>query len=78
MKICIELDKEMQEKWEQTKHDVESTLKYIYGKPIPITENMVFRCMLYCYEEGSNEAFPIDFVGSLSIEEVEALAERNL
>ena len=64
MKICIELDEEMAEKWKETKDDVEEAFEFVYEKPIHITDNIVFRCMLYCYEEGTSESFPIMFASS--------------
>jgi hypothetical protein len=63
MKICIELNEEMLEKWNQTKHDLEDVFEYV-GKHIPITDNIMFQCLLFCYEEGDIEALPIYFTDS--------------
>ena len=43
---------------------MEEAFEFVYEKPIHITDNIVFRCMLYCYEEGTSESFPIMFASS--------------
>ncbi len=77
VKLCIELDKEMWEKWVITKEDLEHVFEYVYGKPILITNSTVFRCMLYCYEEGGLDAYPIHFADSFSNEEIQLMSQRK-
>jgi hypothetical protein len=56
-KLCIELDEKMQEQWAYAKKDLEIVFKEVYGKFIPITNHIMFQCLLHCYEEGSTEPF---------------------
>jgi hypothetical protein len=69
----IELDKEMQEQWEQTKEDLEDLFEYAHGKTISISNKMLFQCLLYCYDRGWSESIPLGFADSFSKEEVEAM-----
>jgi len=73
MKICIELDEEMLEKWNWTKKDFKHTLKYVHGKPLISTDKIVFKCLLFCYEEGDIDALPISFAETLSKEEIKSI-----
>jgi len=49
VKLCIELDEEMKEKWEWTKEDLDSTFKLFKKGHIKITNTIVLQCLLYCY-----------------------------
>lgn len=77
MKICIELDEEMQELWKQTKEHLKFIFEYVYGKGIAVTDGMVFQCLLHCYEEGKDEAFQIFWADSFGEEEIESISQRK-
>jgi hypothetical protein len=77
MKLCIELDEESQKRWNWIKEDLEDTFEYVHEKPVPIADSIVFECLLYCYEEGNNESFPIHFADSVSEEEIASMSQRK-
>jgi hypothetical protein len=78
VKLCIELDKEMLEKWNWTKEDFKQTLEDVHGKRLVPTDKIVFDCLLFCYEEGDIDALPISFAANLSKEETEAIEKDSL
>jgi hypothetical protein len=49
MKLCIELDEEMQKKWAYTKEDLGSTFRFFEKGHTQITDTIVVQCLLYCY-----------------------------
>jgi len=51
VKLCIELDEEMQKKWAQTKKDLEFHFEYVYKhkQPIRVTDSIMLQCLFYCY-----------------------------
>jgi len=77
VKLCIELDEEMEEQWKQTKEDLEDLFEYAHRKTISISNSMLFRCLLYCYEHSWSESIPLGFADSFSKEEVETMPERK-
>jgi hypothetical protein len=68
VKLCIELDKEMLEKWNWTKKDFKDVLEYVNDKPLISTDKVVFKCLLFCYEKRGLDALPISFAANLSEE----------
>lgn len=78
VKLCIELDKEMEKQWKQTKEDLEDLFKYAHGKTISLSNNTLFRCLLYCYDRGWSESIPLGFIDSFSKKEVEVMLGRKV
>lgn len=74
VKLCIELDTEMQKQWRYTKEDLEQIFKRLYEKSVNVTNNVILRCLLYCYIEGDGDISPLNFAYSSSNEEVEQMS----
>jgi hypothetical protein len=73
VKLCIELDKEMEEKWKNATKRLEGVFKFLFRKHICITDDLLFQCLLYCFEKG--EEFPFFFADSYSQEEIQSMSQ---
>lgn len=49
MKLCIELDEEMQKDWESVEEDLESIFRQFKGICTPVKDTTAFQGLLYCY-----------------------------
>lgn len=74
MKICIELDEEMQELWTHIKSHVEYAFMHAHSKGMPVSlpDYIIFKGLLVCF---GNEV--IDFPSELTTEEVEAILSKS-
>jgi len=70
MKICIELDEEMEEMWDDVKTELEHQLKYIHGIFITLPDDLVFLGLLGGFEYDIKYWLP----GRLTKTELEACA----
>jgi hypothetical protein len=70
MKICIELDEEMQERWDDAKDNLKNTIGKFRGIPIPLTNSDVLKGIL-------REWSPIFYMCMFSSEEIEAMKRSN-
>jgi hypothetical protein len=75
MKIYIELDEEMEEKWTCVKRELESALRYYYKVSITLPNNLVFLGLLDGF---ANELVDMQFPGRFTKTELEAMKKGNL
>jgi len=71
MKICIELDEEMEEQWTHTKSHLEFAFMHAHGCPVNLPDYIVFKGLLVCFEDQV-----IDFSSQFTTEEIEAICKQ--
>jgi hypothetical protein len=78
VKLCIELDEEMQEQWDDIRNCIEHKFKYHEKASVQFTDSEIFKALLGAWE--SEDPSPLKglmFVWSLSEEEIRELKERT-
>jgi len=76
MKLCIELDEEINNEWEAAKETLEGIFEWGYKKPASLTDSEVLKGLLFCFETAIGEAADQVFISQLSDEEVETICDR--
>lgn len=74
MKICIELDDWMKERWETAKEILEQGVEYVYGMGVSLSEPEIFKGLLFCFQD---EIGSFHFPKSFSDEELKAMQKRR-
>ena len=78
VKLCIELDEEMEEQWDDIRDCIERKFKYYEKASVQFTDSEIFKALLDAWE--SEDPSPLKglmFVWSLSEEEIEAMKKRS-
>jgi len=70
MKICIELDEEMQERWDDAKDNLKNTIRKFHGDTIALTNSDVLKGIL-------REWGPIYYMSMFSSKEIEDIKRSN-
>ena len=77
MKICIELDEEMQKIWNDAKESLEEEFSRQNDTSISFTESEVFGGILAGWPAAEYTTTPMFYVWALSDEEVEKMKTRE-
>jgi len=70
MKICIELDEEMQERWDDAKDNLKNMIRKFHGDTIALTNSDVLKGIL-------REWGPIYYMSMFSSKEIEDIKRSN-
>lgn len=73
MKLCIELDKEMEERWKSVREELEHQLKYVYRMSVILPDNLVSLGLLDGF---ANELVEMQFPGRFTKTELEAMKKE--
>jgi hypothetical protein len=76
MKICIELDEEINNEWEAAKEELEGVFERFYKQPASLTDFEVLKGLLFCFETAIGESADQIFIHRLSDKEVERICDR--
>jgi len=71
------LDKEVQEIWKLAKESLEGSFKYVHGKHVSLTDDTLFNGLLFCFEKGRSESFPVSFAFGFSEKEVGIMSKQK-
>jgi len=77
MKICIELDEEMKEKWLVAKESLEEEFVYQYETVVSLSDSEVLRGILKGWESADDDRIPMFYARSFSDKEIEAMKNRK-
>jgi hypothetical protein len=50
VKLCIELDKELEIKWNRMKTELEGAFKYVHGVSVSLTDIELVKGLLCCFD----------------------------
>jgi len=73
MKICIELNEEMESLWTRIKSSLNFRFTHTYKMPVSLPDDVVFWGLLFGFE---NEC--IDFADQFTTEEVRAMIQKRM
>jgi hypothetical protein len=74
VKLCIELDEEMQEQWQRIKSHLESAFRYAYKISVTLPDYIVFEGLLDGFE---NELCSMSFPHRFTIKEVKGMKKQK-
>ncbi len=77
-KLCIELDKELESKWNSVKAELEDAFKYIHRQTVALTNTELIKGLLYCFDSAIEEAVDTNFASSSSYDEVGEIHRRKI
>lgn len=72
MKICIELDEEMKDRWNVVREELEDELEYVYKVSVALPDNLVLLGLLDGF---ANELVEMQFPGRFTKTELEAMKQ---
>jgi len=77
VKLCIELDEELESNWNRMKAELEGAFEYIHGKTVNLTNVELIKGLLYCFDLSIGEAADINFARLFDEEEIEEMHRRK-
>jgi len=77
MKICIELDKEMKEKWEYAKEALEEAFIDHHGISVSFTDSEILAGLLLGWDFAETTRTPFFYAASFSDDDVQVLTNRK-
>jgi len=77
VKLCIELDKELESNWNDMKAELEGAFEYVHGVSVSLTNTELIKGLLYCFDLSIGEAANIFFARLFDKEEIEGMHRRK-
>jgi hypothetical protein len=77
MKICVELDKEMEERWEYAKEALEKAFVDHHSISVSLTDSEILAGLLLGWDFAETARTPFFYTASFGDDDVQALANRK-